>query len=242
MALFDKINAFQMYSTGHFQGCTSLESVSLPKSLVYSGRQTFSGCTALSSVHGSEFIETMRAQVFENCSSLVHLRLNGVKEFSQGAFTSLTKLSRVFIPNAETLQGGVFQNMSTTLTLIDIGRKCTEMIKGNSNNVFYGFSSTNTKQRVVMVCRAVVPPSITAFSNTASWRPNAIYVPQASLSAYKSASVWSTYEANIFAIGGSEWQDEYADASVPSSEYADIECNLDGFYDYDELVAAYEGR
>ena len=52
-----------------------------------------------------------------------------------------------------------------------------------------------------LVCLATTPPTREASGNNAQWyMVSAIYVPEASVDAYKAASGWSAYAKKIYAI------------------------------------------
>ena len=71
-------------------------------------------------------------------------------------------------------------------------------IRGNFTSI-----PNYTRHIDVLVVRTTTPPTMQDSSNLAN---TYIYVPSESLDAYKTASQWSRYAANIHAIEGSEYE------------------------------------
>lgn len=60
-----------------------------------------------------------------------------------------------------------------------------------------------TRKIHTLIVRSTTPPTLTSSSNLSGTE---IYVPSESLDAYKTATQWSRYAANIHAIEGSEYE------------------------------------
>ena len=154
-----------------FKDCTSLEEITLPNTVGALSGSLFYGCTNLIRVNGFEhYTGTILSQyIFRNCSSLRTLTIP----------TSIT-----------TFQNSVFE--SSGLTTITIPENVTNMGR-------YTFQHCIYLTEVHM--RPTTPPTIYAgmgysadpFGDT---HPNlVIYVPSGYLSAYTSASNWSSYSS-----------------------------------------------
>ena len=124
---------------------------------------------------------------FDGCTNLreVTLPLNTI--LGNSAF-SQTGIERLIIPEGYQIIGiGVFQKCPN-LKLIDIPSPVTSISDGGS--LFWYM-----KNQVVVVCRAITPPILGGWGYEGE--PKAIYVPDVSVDAYKSAAGWSSQAANV---------------------------------------------
>lgn len=106
---------------------------------------------------------------------------NGVTSIGYGAFSNARKIKTVKIPNATTTIGGSAFRYCSMLDSVDIGTGVTSIGE---------LCFANGAVKMVTI-RAINPPSIG--TNTFVPMPSAIYVPDESVEAYKSATNWSAY-------------------------------------------------
>ena len=138
-------------------------------------------------------VKTIGRMAFAN-SGISALTLNeGVKTLGDGAFKACTRLSTVTIPNSVTqLVGDTFyvNNIKTLVIgsgVTSIGAMC--------------FQRTTSVTGSTITILATTPPAIVNNSPIFDgWGNAPIYVPAASVNAYKSASGWSQYASRIQAI------------------------------------------
>ena len=124
---------------------------------------------------------------FDGCTNLreVTLPLNTI--LGNSAF-SQTGIERLIIPEGYQIIGiGVFQKCPN-LKLIDISSTVTSISDGGS--LFWYM-----RNQVVVVCRAITPPAFGEWGYEGE--PKAIYVPDVSVDAYKSAAGWSSQAAKV---------------------------------------------
>jgi hypothetical protein len=124
---------------------------------------------------------------FDGCTNLreVTLPLNTI--LGNFAF-SQTGIERLIIPEGYQIIGiGVFQKCPN-LKLIDISSTVTSISDGGS--LFWYM-----RNQVVVVCRAITPPAFGEWGYEGE--PKAIYVPDVSVDAYKSAAGWSSQAAKV---------------------------------------------
>ena len=129
---------------------------------------------------------------FSNCTGLTSIAIpNSVTSIGTSAFQGCSNLTNIVIPNSVTSIGvAAFHNCSG-LTSVTIPSGVT-FINGNA---FYGCRSLTS-----VTVKALTPPTLgdDAFDGTSS--SLVIYVPSASVDAYKASSGWSDYASRIQAI------------------------------------------
>ena len=139
-------------------------------------------------------VKTIGRMAFAGDGRISALTLSeGTTTIGDGAFKSCTSLSSVTIPNSVTqLVGDTFyiNNIKTLVIgsgVTSIGAMC--------------FQRTTSVTGSTITCLATTPPTIVNNSPIFSGWDNApIYVPSASVNAYKTASGWSQYASRIQAI------------------------------------------
>ena len=160
------------FGTNAFENCISLTDIVLPKYLGHGGGSAaFRGCSALTRVVILN-INFIDNQLFYGCSALTSITLpEGISGINIRAFYECSSLTNITIPSM--------------VNYIDS----------------YAFHNCSNLTKVYI--EALTPPSLdsTAFTSsgiTAS--TGAIYVPYESLTAYKTATGWSTYASRIYPI------------------------------------------
>lgn len=120
-------------------------------------------------------------------TGFVSIDLSNIQEVGQYSFMNNTKLEAVNLQSATILRTYCFQACSS-MKYADIGDKIT---------MIYGASFRNCTAMQYIICRATSVPVLEnkgAFDNTNNCP---IYVPDASLDAYKAASNWSSLASRI---------------------------------------------
>ena len=197
-----------------------LREIILPNTLKTIGNNTFNGYTALETItieSGASGIN-VGAGAFSRLPSSTTFNVdpdvfvsfgsnafNGTSIWNEVTFTNVTRLgyqvfrestiSKIKLPSVETMAGdsdyeGMF-SYCPNLVLVDIGENCSS-IGSNSLGRFVGTSGNN----VTVVVRATTPPSLAGALINTSWvyaTVGELYVPDASVNAYKEATNWSRY-------------------------------------------------
>ena len=100
-------SCLESFGEGVFEGCTSLENVTITGLAVSSlPERMFKNCTALKGVEIPDSVTVIESQAFLNCTSLESLVIpDGVTEIGSGAFSGCTALSSVTLPDGLTSIG-----------------------------------------------------------------------------------------------------------------------------------------
>jgi hypothetical protein len=193
---------------------SSLVSISLPKSLKIIKRAAFARCynlvgdfiipqaeelnqaafmsTAITSVYAPNVVELTGGNaegVFRKCQALKKATLGKVADIPRECFADCSNLTEVEIEwdNVKEIAQDAFIRC-TSLPRFDIGGNVTSIGGG----AFYYCSSLQ-----LLICRATTPPSLAHTNALTNTNNCPIYVPDASLEAYKTATNWNQYSARI---------------------------------------------
>ena len=190
-----------------FQNNANLESVVLPETVTTIDYKAFSNCTSLTTINLPESVTTINSNSFGNCTSLVidELYLPNLQTFGgDNAFYNVSRISRITsLGQITTLPNNCFglvpcNSIILPNTLLTLGQSslplCPTIILPESvtdigqclrdNNVIVNF-----------ICKAIVPPVCSRLAEV-----QAIYVPDDSVEAYKTATNWSTKASIIYGI------------------------------------------
>ena len=205
-----------------FVNCLGLTSINIPDSVTTIGRQAFCYCRSLTSITIPDSVTTIGDNPFENCYGLTafygkfasednrclivdeelisfapaglteYTIPDGVTEIGRSAFESCSSLTSIDIPDGVTEIGEVAFYSCRSLTSITIPDSVTTI---GAAAFEYCHSLTS------VYCKAATPPTLR--SDVFKYYVNgehyilenltAIYVPRASVEAYKAAENWSEY-------------------------------------------------
>lgn len=178
-------------ATGDFRN-TAITEANMPKLVLRTSNtfidELFMNCANLASVN-MPILETVGISMFQNCPSLTYLKFPKVKTTKYLCFAS-SNITKIVLPDLETQTGNVYG--SNTVIGIIIGDKLTSIAK----EAFGG--GYNIQVRYVLI-KATTPP--TCGTNILRYNNNPkIYVPDASVNAYKATTGFDTYVNNIYPI------------------------------------------
>ena len=152
-----------------YPGCANLTSCTIGTGITSIAASGFTGCTKLSSFSIKAGVTTIGNAAFSGCSNLGTLNT-----------TSATALTTI---GDSAFRGNKFTSVTIPASVTSIGA-----------NAF-----ANNSNLASVTVKATTPPSLGsgAFSSVSSTLK--IYVPSASVNAYKAADGWSTYASKIYA-------------------------------------------
>lgn len=172
-----------------FRHCSGLTSITIPDTVTSIGSNAFLNCKGMTST--SIDSASIGGYAFNGCTSLTSVTFgSGVTSIGDNAFNGCTGLTTVNIPdNVTNINQNAFRQCSS-LTTVSIG-------SGITNLGAWAFGNNNTLTDFTI--RAVTPPTTSSpfISVTSDFT---IYVPSASVNAYKAAGGWSAYASRIQAI------------------------------------------
>ena len=152
-----------------FANLKNLTTIILPNSITTIGESAFNHCSSLTSVIIPDSVTSIGKYAFYFCSSLTSVTIgNSVTSIGSEAFECCNSLTSVTIPDSVTSIG------------------------------WYAFLDCSSLASVY--CKPTAPPMVGSdgyiFNSNAPGRK--IYVPTASVNAYKSASTWNRYSNSIY--------------------------------------------
>ena len=193
-----------------FQSCSSLTEINIPYSVTSIGGSAFSYCLSLTEITIPDSVTEIGERAFENCSSLKSITIPGsVTEIKYDTFRWCRQLSSIIILEGVTSIGkGAFDGCRS-LTEITIPDSMTSIKK----QAFYNCSSLKSitipenvseieegafvcDKLETVYCKATTPPTYKYPFSTCTLLAK-IYVPIASVDAYKTAEGWSRYADKI---------------------------------------------
>ena len=231
------------YANGLGVDANVLEEVSLPYTLTTISQDAFYGCKVLRKVVLSNSVTSISTRAFAGCSELEEcnaLVSESLSSIGYECFQGCTKLSGdVNLPNLTVALTACFKecDIVRVLSLGKItdmkGEAYRGMFTSNKNLTLAVLPSTLTtmgtsafydcKSLEVVVVKAVIPPTLGNHTFSGTNSTFIIYVPDASVTAYREASGWSTY----------------ADRIRPLSEYEGVIPDLPQTPTYEQITSNY---
>lgn len=210
---------------------TNISSFSAPKLTTIggriNGRGVFEMCGNLTTIDMPS-IQTINANAFKNCALKGEVVINATV-IGDAAFCG-NKIEVLHLPYIQSISGesfneGAFANNALLHTVI-LGENCISI--GRCDFAI-------CKALKTFICRATTPPSLNNQAFNESNSTFLIYVPDASVEAYRTATNWSTYADRIYPIsvyesGGLSEVIEFDDENVKSICLANWDNNQDGYF------------
>ena len=199
-------NTIKTIGNGTFSGYTALETITIESgaSGINVGAGTFSGLPSSTTfnVDPDAFV-SLGSNAFNGTSIWNEVTFTNVTRLDHQVFRGST-ISKIKLPSVETMAAitnydGIF-SYCPNLILVDIGENCTS-IGADSFGRYIGTQGNN----ITVVVRATTPPSLAGTLINTTWvyaTVGELYVPDASVDAYKAATNWSRYADIIKPLSG----------------------------------------
>lgn len=164
-----------------------ITTATIPNGIVGIGDYAFQDCSSLTSITIPSSVTSIGNYAFYYCSSLTSVTIpNSVTSIGYYAFRYCSSLTSITIPNSVTSIGNYTFSDCSSLTSITIPNSVTSI----GWNALYNCSSLNT-----IYVEATTPPVLEP--NNKISNITAVYVPEGSVEAYKTATNWSYYADKI---------------------------------------------
>ena len=176
-----------------FTRCLMLQSINLSIVCKTIAASAFKNCKALTSIGvsiESSLITVIPNDCFNGCNALITVgSLQNILTIGSNAFNSCYVLGTTMNLSSCTSIGDYAFYGCTNLTKVSIGTVCTKIDWSTFQNC---------TSLVYVKCMTATPPTlgVNVFTNTTC----KIYVPDASVNAYKAATNWSAYASRIFSL------------------------------------------
>lgn len=177
-----------------FDHCSSLETFDMPNTVTTMASQVFGNCTSLKRAHLSDNLTSLGGATFWECTSLIEGEIPGGVPLIRNAFVNCTALKRVKFGSRDSAPGTtLIENSGITgcsqLERIELGANIDSLMHMALNGV------ENVK---VFVCWALTPPRChnywTCFAPSVDRLNATLYVPKASIEAYRTANQWKDFQ------------------------------------------------
>jgi hypothetical protein len=201
-----------------FEECSNLRNITLSDAITSIGDWAFCSCDKLSSFEFPKSLTTIGEDVFRGCRSLTHIVLpNSVTSIGRGAFFRCRSLSYCELSNALTsIQEQTFfecDNLQTIVLPASItaigekafgycGLKSIELPRSINTIGNSAFKYCDSLSEII--CNAIIPINTedSATFSTSTYTTATLYVPEASIAAYRTSDYcWSKFQ-NIEPIKG----------------------------------------
>lgn len=201
-----------------FSGCSSIVELDIPNSVVTIGDWAFSGCTGLTSINIQNGVTEIGTYAFSNCSSLKKISIpHSVTSIGKCAFAGCTGeliINSAVVSNNHTVYGYPSKNSDGWLynskfnsivigeDIVAIGNyvfydcHSVDLVTLSNNLISIGDNAFGNCRSMNVYCKATTPPQIrskTFTSMSVNGSYTYVYVPQASVSIYRSE--WSVCES-----------------------------------------------
>ena len=180
-----------------FDHCTSLETFDMPNTVTTIAGQVFGNCTSLKYAHLSDNLTSMGGATFWECTSMVEGEIPGGVSSIRNAFVNCTALKRLKLGSKDSEPGTtLIKNVGIT------GCDQLERIELGANiDSLENLALMDLQNVKVFICWASTPPRCndhwSCFSPSTDRLTAPLYVPKASIEAYRTAYQWKDFQTIV---------------------------------------------
>ena len=179
-----------------FSVCRCMESLTIPSSVTSIGDSAFAMCTSLKSLSIPSDVTSLARTTFSACMSLENILLpSGITSIMNSTFRECYALKSLLIPSGVTSLPELIFGMCISLESLLIPSGVTNI--GQS-------AFTACYKNLKYIVTPITPPVCEADAFSGIFSNGKIYVPDASVTAYKTATNWATYANYIYPLSDLE--------------------------------------
>lgn len=186
-------NSVTSVEDGAFYVCSKLTTVNFPSNMTSFGSNTFYNCSKLTNVTIPYGVTTIGAQVFWACTSLTSITIpDSVTSIGNSAFRACKLIKSIVVPNSVvTIAYGAFWGMF----------ELEDAVFGTAVETIGSDIFTDKRYHLDFTIRvlATTPPTL-GTNFVPSTFVGKIYVPDASVDSYKTATNWSAWKDYIYPL------------------------------------------
>ena len=188
---FEEGSCLEGFGEFVFRESTSLESLDMPNTVTTMGTGVFYVCPSLKNVHLSRSLTILPNSTFNQCSQLTELDIPGtVTYIGNGAMYKCTSMKRLKIGDKDAPAGTTDIEhyalaYSNELERLELGANLDSLTYGSLEDL------GNVK---LAICWATTPPRCNENAMGIAFSRTILYVPKASLDAYREARMWKKFQ------------------------------------------------
>lgn len=191
-------SAFQFFGVSQigdyaFRNCPNLITIYFPPTLTkmesQSSQGRFSYCSSLRNVNIEQLELMGNGNEFRDTALEIVTLNNNLPAVPSSCFYNCNNIDSIIIPNSVKTIGGSAFCRCKSLSKVVIGA-------GVESIGVQAFEKVSGQTKMTVTIYAITPPTIQSNTFTSTF-VSAIYVPNESVEAYKTAGVWSTYAGKI---------------------------------------------
>ena len=170
---------------GVFQSCANLTSITLPNSLQTLGTYVFGGCSSLSSISIPSSVTSICDNIFQGCTGLSSLKV----------FCQDINIENLGLYDCKNLTSMELHSKTVTRSGCE---SLTEVILGEEVKVISEWAFGSCQKLKDIYCYAEeVPETYGDIVNWELYEKATLYVPSASLDAYKAHEMWGQFKTIV---------------------------------------------
>ena len=172
-----------------FINCNRLKKLEIKNGVTIIGGHAFEYCSSLKEVILPNTLVDMEQNAFRSCVSLENVTIpNGITNIKANMFHICRSLHDIIIPSSvQTISDNAFSTLYSAYKIV-VPASVTSI--GKSFQYNYAMKEYHFKSSI--------PPTLTSSSTFTNIPSDCIiYVPQGNLSAYQTATTWSTYASQM---------------------------------------------